>query len=66
MDVTNKSRQGGAELIVKKKKKKKELFFEIYLPCFLSLQFTFMQSWATNIAGHILPLGDLLDINSAN
>ena len=30
------------------------------LPCFLSLQFTIMQSRATGIADHILPLGDLL------
>ena len=29
------------------------------LPCFLSLQFTIMQSRATGIADHILPLGDL-------
>ena len=30
------------------------------LPCFLSLQFTIMQSRATGITDHILPLGDLL------
>ena len=30
------------------------------LPCFLSLQFTIMQSRATGIADHILPLGELL------
>ena len=30
------------------------------LPCFLSLQFKIMQSRATGIADHILPLGDLL------
>ena len=30
------------------------------LPCFFSLQFTIMQSRATGIADHILPLGDLL------
>merc|ERR1711942_255617 len=30
------------------------------LPCFPSLQFTIMQSRATDIADHILPLGDLL------
>ena len=30
------------------------------LPCFLSLHFTIMQSRATGIADHILPLGDLL------
>ena len=30
------------------------------LPCFLSLQFTIMQSRAMGIADHILPLGDLL------
>ena len=30
------------------------------LPCFPSLQFTIMQSRATAIADHILPLGDLL------
>ena len=30
------------------------------LPCFLSLQFTIMQSRASGIADHILPLGDLL------
>ena len=29
------------------------------LPCFLSLQITIMQSRATGIADHILPLGDL-------
>ena len=29
------------------------------LPCFLSLQFTIMQSRATGIADHILPFGDL-------
>ena len=29
------------------------------LPCFLSLYFTIMQSRATGIADHILPLGDL-------
>ena len=29
------------------------------LPCFLSLQLTIMQSKATGIADHILPLGDL-------
>ena len=29
------------------------------LPCFLSLQFTIMQSRAMGIADHILPLGDL-------
>ena len=34
------------------------------LPCFLSLQFTIMQSRATGIADHILPLGDLLDASS--
>ena len=33
------------------------------LPCFLSLQFTNMQSRATDIADHILPLGDLLVIS---
>ena len=31
------------------------------LPCFLSLQFTVMQSRATGIADHILPLGDLVE-----
>ena len=31
------------------------------LPC-LSFQFTTMQSRATGIADHILPLGDLLDL----
>ena len=30
------------------------------LPCFLSLHITIMQSRATGIADHILPLGDLL------
>ena len=30
------------------------------LPCFLSLRFTAMQSRATGIGDHILPLGDLL------
>ena len=30
------------------------------LPCFLSVQFTIMQSRAKGIADHILPLGDLL------
>ena len=30
------------------------------LPCFLSLQFTIVQSRATCIADHVLPLGDLL------
>ena len=30
------------------------------LPCFLSLQSTIVQSRATVIADHILPLGDLL------
>ena len=29
------------------------------LPCFLSLQFTIIQSRATGIADHIMPLGDL-------
>merc|ERR1711905_48554 len=29
------------------------------LPCFFSFQFTIMQSKATGIADHILPLGDL-------
>ena len=29
------------------------------LPCFLSFRFTTMQSRATGIADHILPLGDL-------
>ena len=29
------------------------------LPCFLSLQFTIMQSRAVGIAYHILPLGEL-------
>ena len=32
------------------------------LPCFLSLQLKIMQSRATGIADHILPLGDLLPI----
>ena len=31
------------------------------LPCFLSFRFTTMQSRATGIADHILPLGDLLE-----
>ena len=35
------------------------------LPCFLSLQFTIIQSRATGIADHILPLGDLLFICTA-
>ena len=29
------------------------------LPCFLSFRFTSMQSRATGIADHVLPLGDL-------
>merc|ERR1739848_753893 len=36
------------------------------LPCFLSLQFTIMQSWATGIADHILPLGDLFGVIRAS
>ena len=35
------------------------------LPCFLSLQFTVKQSRATGIADHILPLGDLITLESA-
>ena len=35
------------------------------LPFFLSYKFTIMQSRATGIADHILPLGDLLDFQSA-
>ena len=34
------------------------------LPCFPSLQFIITQSWATGIADHILPLGDLLGLKS--
>merc|ERR1711911_337651 len=33
------------------------------LPCFFSLYITIMQSRATGIADHILPLGDLLLFN---
>ena len=32
------------------------------LPCFPSLKYTIMQSRATGIADHILPLGDLLSL----
>ena len=32
------------------------------LPCFLSLHFTIMQIRATGIADHILPLGDLFEL----
>ena len=36
------------------------------LPCFHSLQFTIMQSRATGIADHLLPLGDLFSLSLSN
>ena len=36
---------------------------DIIKPCFLSLHITIMQSRATGIADHILPLGDLFSLS---